>query len=109
MIQILKIGIVDDDSGKVTQIMTRLMQGIDGGSPEKKQKYSQYKFEPIEIKLEEDLNVMIKEVIDIHLDCILIDYKLSSYQNVDYSGIDLAKALEDALYEIGRASCREGR
>lgn len=100
MTQILRIGIVDDDDGKVTQIMTRLMQGIEGASPEKKQKYSQYKFEPIDIELKEDLNVMIKEVIDNRLDCLLVDYKLSSYQNVDYSGIELAKALEEALYDF---------
>lgn len=30
-----RIGIVDDDSGKVTQIMTRLIQGIEGAAPEK--------------------------------------------------------------------------
>ncbi|MBJ9989421.1 hypothetical protein [Paenibacillus sp. S28] len=95
-----KIGIVDDDTGKVTQIMTRLMQGIEGASPEKKQKYSQYRFEPIEIELSEDLTVMVQEIIKNKLDCLLVDYKLSSYQNVDYSGVELAKALEEALFEF---------
>jgi FixJ family two-component response regulator len=98
--KIFKIGIVDDDTGKVTQIMTRLMQGIDGASPEKKQKYSQYKFEPVEIEINEDLSVMVKEIVKSRLDCLLVDYKLSSYQNVDYSGVELAKALEEALLEF---------
>ncbi|WP_339294461.1 hypothetical protein MKY82_23315 [Paenibacillus sp. FSL W7-1279] len=100
MEQILKIGIVDDDSGKITQIMTRLMQGLDGASPEKKQKYSSYKFDPIEIELEEDLNQIIADILEFRLDCLLVDYKLSSYQNVDYTGIELAKALERELYDF---------
>lgn len=100
MTNVFKIGIVDDDTGKITQIMTRLMQGIEGAAPEKRQKYSQYEFEPVEIEIIEDLNVMVKEIVNQRLDCLLVDYKLSSYQNVDYSGVELAKALEEKIYEF---------
>ncbi|MBW4080267.1 hypothetical protein [Paenibacillus sp. S150] len=100
MEQILKIGIVDDDSGKITQIMTRLIQGFEGASPEKKQKYSKFKFDPIEIELNEDLNQTIADILKTRLDCLLVDYKLSSYQNVDYTGIEIAKALEKELYDF---------
>ncbi|MED1722056.1 response regulator [Mesorhizobium sp. M00.F.Ca.ET.186.01.1.1] len=100
MEKILKIGIVDDDSSKVTQIMSRLMQGIEGASPEKREKYSHYKFDTVEIELKEDLNEMIRDVMENKLDCLLVDYKLSSYQNVDYTGIELAKALERELYDF---------
>jgi DNA-binding NarL/FixJ family response regulator len=100
MEQILKIGIVDDDSSKVTQILSRLMQGLEGASPEKREKYSHYKFDAVEIELQEDLNIMIKDVMESKLDCLLVDYKLSSYQNVDYTGIELAKALESELYDF---------
>lgn len=100
MSQILKIGIIDDDSGKITQIMTRLMQGVEGASPEKKQKYSQFRLEPIEITLKEDLALMITDIISLELDCLIIDYKLSSYQNVDYTGIELAKAVESERFDF---------
>lgn len=97
---VYRIGIVDDDSGKVTQIMTRLIQGIEGAAPEKRQKYSQYKFEPIEIEIIEDLNAMVDKIINARLDCLLVDYKLSSYKSVDYSGVELAKALDGAIYDF---------
>ncbi|MBD3861633.1 hypothetical protein IEE86_18180 [Bacillus sp. 28A-2] len=96
----LIIGIVDDDPGKVTQIMTRLIQGIEGAAPEKRQKYSQYKFKPIEIEIIEDLNAMVDNIINERLNCLLVDYKLSSYKSVDYSGVELAKALDGAIYDF---------
>lgn len=80
--------------------MTRLIQGIEGAAPEKKQKYSQYRFEPIEIEIIEDLITMVNKIVNTNLDCLLVDYKLSSYKSVDYSGVELAKALEGAIYDF---------
>ena len=79
MKHILRIGILDDDSSKVTQIMTKLMYGMNDASPEKKSKYSNYEFEPYEIKVQSDFQAMIREVLNQKLDCLLVDYKLSSY------------------------------
>lgn len=100
MKQTFKIGIVDDDSSKITQIMIRLKQGVSEASAEKQEKYSKYQLEPIELELKNELNYMIKQVLELKLDCILIDYKLSSYQNVSYTGVEFAQALSEKLYDF---------
>lgn len=94
------IGIVDDDSSKITQIMTRLQFGCENASQEKKDKYAQYTLNPIEINLVNSIPNMINDIIDKHIDCLLIDYKFSSYAIINFSGIDLAKAIYENLYEF---------
>ncbi|GLC79908.1 response regulator [Lacrimispora brassicae] len=100
MKQKFKIGILDDDSSKVTQIMSKLIFGMADASPEKKLKYDNFEFEPYEIKVRSDIQSMINEVFEQKLDCILVDYKLSSYEIVDFTGIEFAKYLEDTLYDF---------
>jgi FixJ family two-component response regulator len=100
MKQKLRIGILDDDSSKVTQIMTKLMFGMTDASPEKKDKYDNFEFEPYEIKVQQDIQSMIDEVFEQKLDCVLVDYKLSSYEVAGFTGIEFAKHLEDALYDF---------
>lgn len=100
MKQKFKIGIVDDDPGKITQIITRMMMGISEITPEKQDKYSQYELEPYEIKIKKDLKDMVDEVITLELDCVLVDYKLASYEVVSYTGIEFAKLLEDTIYDF---------
>ena len=95
-----KIGILDDDSSKVTQIMSKLIFGMAEASPEKKIKYDDFEFEPYEIKVQQDIQCMIDEVFKQELDCVLVDYKLSSYEIVDFTGIEFAKHLEDTLYDF---------
>lgn len=95
-----KIGIIDDDPSKVTQIITRLTYGMIEASPEKKAKYENCEFEPYEIQVKENIQDMINEVFEQKLDCVLVDYKLSSYEVVDFTGIEFAKHLEDALYDF---------
>ncbi|UTW70204.1 hypothetical protein KHA80_06180 [Anaerobacillus sp. HL2] len=80
MKHLLKIGIVDDDSSKVTQIMIRLNQGVSEATTEKKEKYSKYQLHPIELEINNNLNEMLKQVLNEELDCLLVDYKLSSYK-----------------------------
>lgn len=96
----LNIGIIDDDKSKVTQIMIRLQEGLDGASPEKKEKYASFVFNPIELELLENIPLLLTQVREKKLDCVLIDYKLSSFEIVDYTGVDIAKALEMAFYEF---------
>lgn len=43
---------------------------------------------------------MIEEILNQRLHCLLIDYKLQSRANIDYSGIDLAVRLEKILYDF---------
>lgn len=100
MKEMFKIGIIDDDSSKITQIMIRLMQGFSEATPEKREKYLNYELNPIEIDIKKDLQDMIKEVINLKIDCVLVDYKLSSYKNVNYTGIEFAKSLGQVLYEF---------
>ncbi|MBT2285811.1 hypothetical protein J7E78_19905 [Paenibacillus polymyxa] len=96
----IKVGIIDDDKSKTTQIMTKLIQGLDDASPEKKEKYSHYEFEPIEVELLDDVSSMVGSIKELGIDCAIIDYKLSSYQTVNFSGVELAKAIEREFYEF---------
>lgn len=96
----LKIGIIDDDQSKITQIITRLMEGVVHSSPEKQDKYSKFEFVPIEIKIEEDINDMLNVIFEEDLDCVIVDYKLSSYEVVNYTGIEFAKSLEERVYDF---------
>lgn len=96
----LKIGILDDDSSKVTQIMSKLICGMTDASAEKKSKYDDFEFEPYEIKVKQDIQSMIDEVFEQDLDCVLVDYKLSSYEIVDFTGVEFAKQLADILYDF---------
>ncbi|WP_242223160.1 hypothetical protein [Bacillus cereus group sp. BfR-BA-01380] len=100
MEQIFRIGIIDDDSSKVTQIMIKLMEGFNKAKSEKQMKYSIYRLDPVELELKDNIDDMIQQVIEEKLDCVVVDYKLSSYKNVDYSGVEFAKTLEDALYDF---------
>lgn len=95
----LRIGIIDDDKSKVTQIITRLMEGVEESSPEKQAKYSKFEFEPYELDIQDDLNNMLEQVIELNLDCVIVDYKLSSYAIADYTGIEFAQNLEERVYD----------
>ena len=59
----LKIGILDDDSSKVTQIMNCLIKGVDGANKEKITKYQEFKLDPIEIKIKNDIEKLIKMIL----------------------------------------------
>jgi len=100
MEQIFKIGIIDDDSSKVTQIMVKLLEGFGKATSEKQEKYSMYKFFPIELEIKDELDEMIQQVLEEKLDCVLVDYKLSSYKNVGYSGVEFAKSLGEVLFDF---------
>lgn len=95
-----KIGIIDDDRAKVTQIMIKLKQGFNNASAEKQSKYSHYSLEPVEIEIKEEFEEILKDILEKKLDCLLVDYKLSSYKNVDYSGIDIAKKMDSFIHDF---------
>lgn len=97
---IFNIGIIDDDSSKITQIMTKLIEGLNKAKPEKISKYSIYKLNPIELKLSTEIEDVVQQVIENKLDCVLVDYKLSSYSTIDYTGIEFAKMLMERLHDF---------
>jgi len=92
----LRIGIIDDDATKVTQIQTRLLVAWDDASQEKRAKYSALSLIPVEVKMHPTIDEALDEIRHLKVDCVLIDYRLSSYAKVTFTGIDLAKALSAA-------------
>ena len=96
----IRIGILDDDSSKVTQIMTQLLYGMKEATKTKIDKYSDYEFEPYEISVDLELDEMINFIRDNKIDCVLLDYNLSSYANVNYTGVQVAKNLESVFLDF---------
>lgn len=96
-----KIGIVDDDPSKVTQMITmlRLCCNDDDGQPVK-EKYVNYELIPVEIELIPIIGEMVESIIDSKLDGIIIDYKLSSQKAIAYSGVQLATELSNRLFRF---------
>ena len=96
-----RIGIVDDDSSKVTQMITmlRLCCNDDVGQPIK-EKYANYELLPVELELKPKIDDMLDSIIDNKLDGIVIDYKLSSQKVISYSGVLLANRLGERLYSF---------
>lgn len=95
------IGIIDDDSTKVTQLLTYLDLGWeDEDGNLLKKKYEGVTLCPLEIKLESTEAEMVQKVYDIKPDALIIDYKLSSQQNIAYTGVSLASAIDAKLHDF---------
>lgn len=94
-----RIGIIDDDPSKITQMITmiRLCCDDEDGQP-LKEKYASYELSPVELALAETTDDMVECVIEAGVDAVIIDYKLSSQQSISYSGVSLAKALNLRLW-----------
>lgn len=89
----LRVGIVDDDESKVTSILTRLKYP-EYPSAIKKEKYSNYQIEVVEFEICQELDEMFHNIMEEQLDCILIDYKLSSLSRARYNGVELAQRID---------------
>lgn len=86
-----KIGIIDDDETKITQLITCLRKGtLSKNEKICKTQYDDIKLKPIEIELETNIENMLNKVVDNKCNALIIDYKLSSQQTVSYNGVDLA-------------------
>ena len=92
----MRIGIIDDNSSKVTQIMTKLELVVKSASKTKADKYSEIRLEAKEIPLDLEQYEIIKFIREEKIDCILVDYNLSSYENVNFTGVELANTVEEA-------------
>ena len=94
-----RIGIIDDDPSKITQMITmiRLCCNDEDGQP-LKEKYVSYELNPVELTLAETVDDMIECIIEARVDAVIIDYKLSSQQPISYSGVFLAKELSLQLW-----------
>ena len=98
--KVLKIGILDDDRSKVTQIMNCLIKGVEGANKEKIAKYQEFKLEPIEIEIKDNISDLIDSVIENKVDCMIVDYKLSSFGIINFNGIQFAEELFNTLYDF---------
>lgn len=95
------IGIIDDDSTKITQLLTYLDLGWDDEDGNLlKKKYEGVVLSPNEIKLESTEEEMVHKVYEIKPDALIIDYKLSSQENIAYSGVSLAEAIDAKLHDF---------
>lgn len=93
-----RIGIIDDDPSKITQMipMIRLCCNDENGRP-LMGKYENCELLPVELTLEANTDNMIERIIEERLDAVIIDYKLSSQQAISYSGVSLAKKIHMRL------------
>lgn len=98
--KVLKIGILDDDRSKVTQIMNCLIKGVEGANKEKIAKYQEFKLEPIVIEIKDNISDLIDSVIENKVDCMIVDYKLSSFRVINFNGIQFAEELFNTLYDF---------
>lgn len=92
---VIKVGIIDDDGSKVTQIMTYLLYGMKDAPKQKADKYSNMKFEVLEIPLSVDMNDITEYITNEKIDALLIDYNLTSYETVPYTGVQLARYIQE--------------
>ena len=92
------IGIIDDDSAKITQLLTFVGLGWnDHNGNLLNESYKEIKLKPTEIPLENDINVMVEKICQLDVNALIIDFKLSSQQNIAYSGVSLAQKIDKQL------------
>lgn len=96
-----RIGIIDDDPSKITQMITmiRLCCNDDDGQP-LKEKYAGYELIPVEISLTGSIIDMVEHIVEERVDAVIIDYKLSSQYAISYSGVSLAKELTSRMWQF---------
>ena len=97
---VIKVGIIDDDGSKVTQIMTYLLYGMKDAPKQKADKYANVKFEVFEIPLSADMDDITEYIITEKIDALLIDYNLTSYETVSYTGVQLARYIQEKFMEF---------
>lgn len=97
----IKVGIIDDDETKRTQIMSLLRDGIEGKSAEVVDKYSSFELVPEELDIQPDVDDIIDEIIERDIDVLLVDYQLSSYNsNVSFTGVRIAEEIESKYLDF---------
>lgn len=87
----IKVGIIDDDETKRTQIISCLRDYVNEFPEDIIEQYKKYELVPVEIDILPDMNAVIDDIIEKEIDVLLIDYQLSSYDShVNYTGVGVA-------------------
>ncbi len=96
-----KVGIIDDDSTKVTQLLTYLKRPWhDNDDNLLKEQYKDIIFCPKDVSLLYTIDEMVSQVKMLKFDALIIDYKLSSQQSISYNGVNLAETIDTALKDF---------
>ena len=96
----IRVGIIDDDNSKVTQIMTYLLYGMKDAVKAKADRYANIKFDVIEIALTSNMDEIASAITEQGIDAVLIDYNLSSYATIPYTGVQLAKYIQEKFLDF---------
>lgn len=100
MTEILKIGVLDDDPTKITQIMHNFVMRNKKDKSLEKEKYLNYELELFELSPEDSDKEIISKIIENHIDGIIIDYDLSSYElRGQNNGVKLAQKIKSKFSE----------
>lgn len=103
----IKVGIIDDDESKIVNIITNLLKDVasilgDNSliSHDKKNQYEKYEIVPIKLKLVANMDEILHEIVEENVNILIIDYKLNSLSNISFSGVDLAKKVNDTMIDF---------
>lgn len=103
----IKVGIIDDDESKIVNIITNLLKDVttilgDNSliSYDKKNQYEKYEIVPIKLKLVPNMDEILQEIVEENVNILIIDYKLNSLSNINFSGVDLAKKVNDTIIDF---------
>lgn len=95
----IRVGLIDDDSNKLVNLKANLKSGFDDSSVEKKQKYSNIKFNPIDLKIKDHnndiLDIIMNLIKDGEIDALFIDYKLSTYSKTTLNGVEISRRIQE--------------
>lgn len=103
----IKVGIIDDDESKIVNIITNLLKDVSSIlgdnsliSHDKKNQYEKYEIVPIKLKLVANMDEILNEIVEENVNILIIDYKLNSLSNINFSGVDLAKKVNDSIIDF---------
>lgn len=85
---IYRVGILDDDESKIIEIVDNLSHAFTN-MPQ----YSGYALKPLEISISSDCAATVQNILAQNVECMIIDYNLSSFQVAGYNGADVAYEL----------------
>lgn len=100
MCNVVKVGIIDDDRGKIAGIRANLKDDISSLSIEANDRYNKCEIEVTVLNLSRNIDDIITDIRIKGIDCLIIDYKLNSQSTVPYNGTQIAERLRMVIPEF---------